>query len=92
MRAILMTAVGGADVLQLAELPEPEVAAEHDVRVRLRAAGVNPADYKMRSRGTIDGSLPAVLGSDGAGVVESVGPAVTQCARATRCTSATGAS
>jgi NADPH:quinone reductase len=73
-----MTAVGGADVLQLAELPEPEVATEHDVRVRLRAAGVNPADDKMRSSGTIDGSLPAVLGSDGAGVVESVGPAVTR--------------
>jgi NADPH:quinone reductase len=78
MRAILMTAVGGPEVLQLAELPEPEIAGEHDVRVHLRAAGINPADYKMRSHGTVEGSLPAILGSDGAGVVESVGPAVTR--------------
>ena len=78
MRAMLMTAVGGPEVFQLAELPEPEIAAEHDVRVRLRAAGINPVDYKLRSGGTIGGSLPAILGWDGAGVVEAVGPAVTR--------------
>jgi NADPH:quinone reductase len=78
MRAILMTAVGGPEVLQLVELPEPEITAEHDVRVRLRAAGINPVDYKLRSGGTIGGSLPAILGWDGAGVVESAGAAVTR--------------
>lgn len=78
MRAVLMTAVGGPEVLELAELPEPEIAGAHDVLVRLRAAGVNPVDYKLRSRGTIGGSLPAILGWDGAGVVASVGPAVTR--------------
>jgi NADPH2:quinone reductase len=78
MRAVLMTAVGGPEVLELAELPEPELDGEHDVRVRLRAAGVNPVDYKLRSKGTIGGSLPAILGWDGAGVVESVGTAVTR--------------
>jgi NADPH:quinone reductase len=78
MRAILMTAVGGPEVLQLVELPEPEITAEHDVRVRLRAAGINPVDYKLRSGGTIGGALPAILGWDGAGVVESVGVAVTR--------------
>jgi NADPH2:quinone reductase len=78
MRAMLMTAVGGPEVLQPAELPAPQIASEHDVRVRLRAAGINPVDYKLRSRGTIGGSLPAILGWDGAGVVESVGPAVTR--------------
>ena len=76
MRAVLMTAVGGPEVLELAEVPEPEIASEHDVRVRLRAAGINPVDYKLRSHGTIGGSLPAILGWDGAGIVESVGPAV----------------
>lgn len=76
MRAVLMTAVGGPDVLALAELPEPELAEEHDVRVHVRAAGINPVDYKLRSGGTIGGPLPAILGWDGAGVVESVGPAV----------------
>jgi len=78
MRAVLMTAVGGPDVLELAELPEPEITGEHGVRVRVLAAGVNPVDYKQRSHGTIGGTLPAILGWDGAGVVDSIGPAVTR--------------
>jgi NADPH2:quinone reductase len=73
-----MTAVGGPEVLQLVEQPAPEISAEHDVRVRVRAAGINPVDYKLRSSGTIGGSLPAILGWDGAGVVESAGPSVTR--------------
>src|SRR5277367_2596716 len=78
MQAVLMTAVGGPEVLQVAELPEPQVTGERDVKVRLRAAGINPADYKLRSSGTIGGSLPVVLGIDGAGVVESTGSGVTR--------------
>jgi NADPH:quinone reductase-like Zn-dependent oxidoreductase len=40
MRAVLMmTAVGGPDVLKLADVPEPEITGEHDVLVQLRAAG-----------------------------------------------------
>jgi NADPH:quinone reductase len=78
MRAVLMTATGGPEVLKLSEVPEPQIAGDHDVRVRLRAAGINPVDYKLRSNGTIGGSLPAVLGWDGAGVVESTGSAVTR--------------
>jgi NADPH2:quinone reductase len=62
VRAIMMTAVGGPEVLQLADVPEPEVSGPHDVRVRLRAAGVNPVDTKLRAGGTLGGSLPAVLG------------------------------
>lgn len=78
MRGVLMTAIGGPDVLKVATLPEPEVASEHDVLVRIRAAGVNPIDYKLRTNGTIGGTLPAILGWDGAGIVESVGKAVTR--------------
>lgn len=78
MRAVLMTAVGGPEVLKLAEVPEPELSGEHDVLVRLRAAGINPVDHKLRSSGLLGGSLPAVLGFDGAGVVERTGPAVTR--------------
>jgi NADPH:quinone reductase len=78
MRAVLMTAAGGPEVLKLAELPEPDIAGPRDVRVRLRAAGINPVDCKLRANGTIGGSLPAVLGWDGAGVVESTGPAVSR--------------
>jgi len=78
MRAVLMTAVGGPEVLKVAELPEPEITGERDVKVRLLAAGINPVDYKLRSSGTIGGTLPTVLGWDGAGVVESTGSAVTR--------------
>jgi NADPH2:quinone reductase len=78
MRAMLMTAVGAPEVLRLVELPDPEISSAHDVRVRLRAAGVNPVDCKLRSGGTIGGSLPAILGWDGAGVVESVGASVSR--------------
>ena len=73
-----MTAVCGPEVLKLVDQPAPEIAAEDDVRVRLRAAGINPVDYKIRSSGLLGGTLPAVLGWDGAGVVEAVGPAVTR--------------
>jgi NADPH:quinone reductase len=77
MRAVLMTATGGPEVLKLAERPEPEITGARDVRVRLRAAGINPIDYKLRTYGT-GGSLPTVLGWDGAGVVDAVGRAVTR--------------
>jgi NADPH2:quinone reductase len=73
-----MTAIGGPEVLKLAEVPDPEITGDHDVLVRLRAAGINPVDYKLRSHGLISGSPPAVLGWDGAGVVEAVGTAVTR--------------
>jgi NADPH:quinone reductase len=65
MRAVVMTAVGGPEVLQARDLPEPSISGRHDVLVRLRAAGINPVDYKLRSHGTIGGALPAVLGWDG---------------------------
>jgi len=78
MRAVLMTAVGGPEVLSVAEVAEPDIASDTEVRVRLRAAGINPVDYKLRGAGTLGGSLPAVLGWDGAGVVERVGSAATR--------------
>ena len=78
MRAVVMTAAGGPEVLQPTDLPDPRIAGGHDVLVRLRAAGINPVDCKLRANGTIGGSLPAVLGWDGAGVVEAVGAEVTR--------------
>src|ERR1700722_1305694 len=78
MRAMVMTAVGGPEVLQLRELAEPELVDPHDVRVRLRAASINPADYKMRASRARADSVLSILGADGAGVVESVGSAVTR--------------
>jgi NADPH:quinone reductase len=77
LRAILMTAVGGPEVLQPAEVAELEFG-RRDVRVELRAAGVNPVDAKLRANGTIAGQPPAILGWDGAGVVSDVGAEVTR--------------
>lgn len=76
MKAILMTATGGPEVLQLADIPVPELPGPSHLRVRLRAAGVNPVDTKLRKGGVP--ALPAILGCDGAAVVESVGTAVTR--------------
>jgi NADPH2:quinone reductase len=77
MKAIVMTAVGGRDVLALRDLPEPALGGPHDLLVRVKAAGVNPVDTKLRGRGTFyPDRLPCVLGCDGAGVVEAVGAAV----------------
>ncbi len=77
MQAIVMTGTGGPEVLQLQELPEPRLCRPDQVKVRLRAAGVNPIDTKIRRRGPfIDGDAPRVPGLDGAGEVVEVGSAV----------------
>lgn len=77
MQAIHMTDAGGPEVLRPVQLPEPE-PGRGEVKVRLRAAGVNPIDTKLRSRGVFfDDALPAILGCDGAGSVERVGSGVT---------------
>lgn len=79
MKAVVTTAPGGPEVLELRDLPVPELPSPHHVRVRLEAAGINPVDFKMRRRGTFaPEKLPAILGCDGAGVVEAVGSAVTR--------------
>lgn len=79
MQAIVMPECGPADILQLAELPLPTISAPDQVRVRLKAAGVNPIDTKLRRNGTFfPDRLPAVLGCDGAGIVDEVGTAVSR--------------
>ena len=77
MKAIQMTGVGDPEVLTLVDIPTP-VPGDDEIRLRLHAAGVNPIDTKIRRRGVFfDNALPAVLGCDGAGTVESIGKAVT---------------
>jgi len=77
MKAIEMRETGGPAVLQPVERPMPVITGPTDVLVRLEAAGVNPVDTKIRRRGVfVPDGLPAVLGCDGAGVVEAVGDAV----------------
>ncbi len=79
MQAVLFTRPGGPEVLELAKIPLPDLTSPTALRVRLYAAGVNPLDTKLRQRGTFypDRHMP-ILGCDGAGVVETVGAAVTR--------------
>ncbi|MEA5581392.1 zinc-dependent alcohol dehydrogenase family protein [Nodularia harveyana UHCC-0300] len=78
MKAVVMTAAGSPEVLQLQEIPKPTLPLGNtQLLVRLVAAGVNPIDAKLRQRGTFyPEQMPAILGCDGAGVVEAVGAGV----------------
>ncbi len=79
MKAMLMRQPGGPEVLTELDLPTPELQGPRDLLVRLHAAGVNPVDTKIRSRGPLlPETLTAVLGCDGAGVVEAVAESVTR--------------
>ena len=79
MEAIVMQAPGGAEVLRHQEVPVPGITHDTDVLVRLRAAGLNPIDTKLRQNpGGYSIPLPVVLGFDGAGVVAATGRAVTR--------------
>jgi NADPH:quinone reductase len=76
MKAILVREFGGPEVLKLEEVPAPKPGAGQ-VLVRISAVGVNPYDTYMRA-GTyaVKPPLPYTPGSDGAGVIETVGDGV----------------
>ena len=83
MRAVRFHEFGDPNVLMLEEAPEPHAGAAQ-VRIRVQAAGVNPADAKLRSgilHDTMPSKFPAIFpsipGIDGAGVVDEVGEGVT---------------
>ena len=79
MQAIRVHQYGGPEQLQLERVPHPQPRAG-EVLVRLYAAGVLPADWKMREglfHGVFPISFPYIPGSAFAGVVEAAGPAVT---------------
>ncbi|MEO7622372.1 MAG: zinc-binding dehydrogenase [Gallionella sp.] len=79
MKAILMTTAGSPDVLALQNIDKPELPSAHHLRVKLAAAGINPLDTKLRAKPIYyPNSLPAILGCDGAGIVEKIGSAVTR--------------
>ncbi|MFI6416415.1 NADP-dependent oxidoreductase [Streptomyces sp. NPDC050842] len=76
MRAMSQTVHGTPDVLQEVVVPRPEPGL-NQILVAVRAAGVNPTDWKHRSAGLFLDHLPLVLGWDVSGVVEAVGYGVT---------------
>jgi NADPH:quinone reductase-like Zn-dependent oxidoreductase len=79
MRAIAVNEWGGRDKLELLELEPPPVAPD-GVLLRIKAASLNPVDYKVREGKLADRfphNFPVIMGWDAAGIVEAVGPAVT---------------
>ncbi|MFI7636011.1 alcohol dehydrogenase catalytic domain-containing protein [Nonomuraea sp. NPDC049400] len=78
MKAIVVTGFGAEP--KLADLPTP-APGPGQLLVRLRAAGLNPFDWKVADgalKGAVVHAFPLVMGADGAGVVERVGPGVTR--------------
>ncbi|MFF1478091.1 tetratricopeptide repeat protein [Streptomyces sp. NPDC058301] len=84
MRAVDLNAYGGPEVLELVEVARPEPRAG-EVLVRISAAGVNPADWRIRS-GEVRrfGEPPFTLGLDLSGTVEAVGSNVSRFRRGDR--------
>ncbi|MES1981520.1 MAG: zinc-dependent alcohol dehydrogenase family protein [Pseudomonadota bacterium] len=79
MKAVLMTTAGAPEVLQLSDIPLPELASPHHLRIQLIAAGINPVDTKLRAKPVYyPDRLPAILGCDGAGIVDKIGGAVSR--------------
>jgi NADPH2:quinone reductase len=76
MLAIQATRAGGPDVLEAVDLPTPE-PGPGQIRIRHEAVGLNFIDTYQRS-GLYPVKLPAVLGQEGAGVVDAIGEGVTR--------------
>ncbi len=77
MRALTLTAPAGLDALQVQDVPEPVLAAADDVRVRIHSAALNRLDLFVT--GGLPGvtlTFPHIMGTDGAGTIESVGSGV----------------
>ena len=74
MKAARFSRFGGPEVLEIADLPDPR-PGPGQVRIEVRAAGVNSSDWKKR-RGLMDEELPQTLGYEAAGVVDELGEGV----------------
>lgn len=75
MQAIQLSEHGGPEVLRVADVPTPE-PGPGEARVKVAAAGINFIEI-YRRLGQYKMQLPAILGEEGAGVVDAVGPGVT---------------
>ncbi|MDB4955023.1 MAG: quinone oxidoreductase, partial [Myxococcales bacterium] len=78
MRAIQINHHGGPEVMQLTEVSVP-TPGQGEVRVSHRACGVNFVDVYFRT-GLYPAKLPLILGAEGAGVIDAIGPGVTHLA------------
>lgn len=75
-RAVTYTGHGGPEVIEIAER-NVRLPAASEIRIRVKAAGVNPTDIALRER-NLGLPLPIIPGMDAAGVVESVGSDVSR--------------
>lgn len=74
-----VAAFGGPEVMQWVEMPEL-VPGPGQLRVAVKASGINFAETRMRAGSYIGQALPFVMGMESAGIVEAVGPGVTSVA------------
>src|SRR5580698_9700924 len=74
MKAVRFSQFGGPEVLEIVDLPDPH-PGPRQVRIAVRAAGINPSDWKKR-QGLMDPELPQTLGYEAAGVVDQLGEGV----------------
>src|SRR5256886_733547 len=74
VKAVWFGRFGGPEVLEIVDVPDPH-PGRGEVRIAVRAAGVNPSDWKKR-RGLMDRQLPQTLGHEAAGVVDELGEGV----------------
>jgi len=79
MRAVTIRSHGGPEAVCIEDVPRPAPERPDDVVVELRAAALNHLDlFVVRGLPGLHPVFPHILGADGAGIVESVGPAVTR--------------
>ena len=79
MKALTLTAAGGLDNLLLQDLPDPDLVAPDDVRVRIQAAALNRLDlFVVAGLPGVKYNFPHIMGTDGAGTVAATGPAATR--------------
>ena len=74
VKAARFSRFGGPEVLEIVDLPDPH-PGPGQVRIAVRAAGVNPSDWKKR-KGLMDTELPQTMGHEAAGVVDELGEGV----------------
>jgi NADPH:quinone reductase-like Zn-dependent oxidoreductase len=74
MKAVRFSQFGGPEVLEIVDLPDPH-PGPGQVRIAVRAAGLNPSDWKKR-QGLMDPELPQTMGYEAAGVVDELGEGV----------------
>ncbi|GAB3560847.1 NADP-dependent oxidoreductase [Spelaeicoccus albus] len=74
MKAARFNEFGGPDVLEVAELPDPH-PGPGEVRIAVRASGINPSDWKKRE-GLMGDELPQLMGHEAAGIVDELGEGV----------------